>query len=76
MDLHLVLERRPLIVGLGAYTELYNPSSGTFAMAAGLNTPRTDHRTVLLNNGNVLATGGYNGGGGNIGYLSSAEVFH
>lgn len=65
-----------LIVGLGANTELYNPSRGTFALAAGLNTPRTDHRTVLLNNGDVLTTGGYDGNGGNIGYLSSAELFH
>jgi hypothetical protein len=65
-----------LIVGLGANTEQYNPSSGTFALAAGLNTPRTDHRTVLLNNGDVLTTGGYDGNGGNIGYLSSAELFH
>ena len=58
-----------------AIAELYNPQTGTFSLTESLNTGRTDHRTVLLNNGVVLTTGGYDGSGGNIGYLSSAELF-
>lgn len=68
-----------LIAGGGAHlasAELYNPSTGKFKLTGSLNTGRTDHRTVLLNNGEVLTTGGYDGNGGNIGYLSSAELFH
>jgi len=67
-----------LIVGGGAHlasTELYNPSRGKFSNAANLNTGRTDHSTVLLTNGDALTMGGYDGSGGNIGYLSSAELF-
>lgn len=59
-----------------ASAELYNPQTGKFSVTGSLNTGRTDHRTVLLNNGVVLTTGGYDGSGGNIGYLSSAELFH
>jgi len=59
-----------------ASAELYNPQTGKFSPTGSLNTGRTDHRTVLLNNGEVLTTGGYDGSGGNIGYLSSAELFH
>jgi len=64
--------------GGGALTsaELYNSSSGTFKVTGSLNTGRTDHRAVLLTNGEALVTGGYDGNGGNIGYLSSAELFH
>lgn len=68
-----------LIVGGAAHlasTELYDPSRGTFKVAANLNTGRTDHSTVLLTNGEALTMGGYVGSGGNIGYLSSAELFH
>ncbi len=68
-----------LMVGGGAHlasTELYNPASGTFSVAANLNTGRTDHSTVSLTNGEALTMGGYDGSGGNIGYLSSAELFH
>jgi hypothetical protein len=68
-----------LVVGGGAHlasTELYDPSRGKFGNAANLNTGRTDHSTVLLTNGDALTMGGYDGSGGNIGYLSSAELFH
>ena len=58
------------------YNELYDPSRGKFSNAANLNTGRTDHSTVLLTNGDALTMGGYDGSGGNIGYLSSAELFH
>ena len=68
-----------LIAGGGAHlasAELYDPSSGTFTVTGSLNTVRTDHAAVVLSNGEVLAVGGYDGNGGNIGYLSSAELFH
>jgi hypothetical protein len=56
--------------------ELYNPSTGTFSVTGSLNTGRREHTAVLLTDGEVLAAGGYDGNGGNIGYLSSAELFH
>jgi hypothetical protein len=68
-----------LIAGGGARlasTELYNPATGKFSLAANLNTGRTDHSAVLLGNGDAMVVGGYDGSGGNIGYLSSAELFH
>jgi WD40 repeat protein len=68
-----------LIAGGGAHlasAELYNPASGTFSLTGSLNTGRTDHSAVLLTNGEAMAVGGYDGSGGNIGYLSSAELFH
>ncbi|HUE57387.1 MAG TPA: kelch repeat-containing protein [Candidatus Udaeobacter sp.] len=68
-----------LIAGGGAHlasTELYNPATGKFSLAANLNTGRTDHSAVLLGNGDAMVVGGYDGSGGNIGYLSSAELFH
>jgi hypothetical protein len=42
-----------LIFGGGvqlASTELYNPATGKFSLAANLNTGRTDHSAVLLGN--------------------------
>jgi hypothetical protein len=68
-----------LIAGGGAHlasAELFNPSTGKFSVTGSLNTGRTDHATVLLTDGEALAMGGYAGSGGNIGYLSSAELFH
>ena len=68
-----------LIAGGGAHlasAELYNPATGKFSVTGSLNTGRTDHATVLLTDGEALAMGGYAGSGGNIGYLSSAELFH
>jgi hypothetical protein len=68
-----------LIAGGGGHlasAELYNPASGTFSLTGSLNTGRTDHSAVLLTNGEAMAVGGYDGSGGNIGYLSSAELFH
>lgn len=34
--------------------EIYNPTTGTWAKAASLNTPRADHTATLLTNGRVL----------------------
>jgi hypothetical protein len=68
-----------LIAGGGVHlasAELYDPATGKFSVTGSLNTGRTDHATVLLTDGEALAMGGYAGSGGNIGYLSSAELFH
>lgn len=67
-----------IAAGTGALNnaELYDPTSGTFSVTGSLNIRRTDHSAVLLRNGQAMAVGGYNGNGGNIGYLSSAELFH
>jgi hypothetical protein len=59
-----------------ASAELYNPTSGKFTVAGSLNTGRRLHAAVLLTDGEVLVCGGYDGSGGNIGYLASAELFH
>jgi len=68
-----------LIAGGGVHlanAELYDPATGKFSVTGSLNTGRTDHATVLLTDGEALAMGGYAGSGGNIGYLSSTELFH
>lgn len=75
----LLNDGQVLIAGGGAHlasTELYDPATGRFKLGANLNTGRTDHSAVLLTNGDAMVVGGYDGNGGNIGYLSSAELFH
>lgn len=55
--------------------ELYNPTIGKWGATGSLNPGRYNHTATLLSNGQALAVGGYEGNGGNIGYLSSAELF-
>ena len=59
-----------------ASAQRYNPSSETFSVTGSLNTGSTDHTAVLLTDEEVLVVEGYDGNGGNIGYLSSPELFH
>jgi hypothetical protein len=55
-----------------ASAEIYNPSSGTFALANPLMTGRAYHTATLLPNGTVLIVGGRNATGG---YLQAAETY-
>jgi sugar lactone lactonase YvrE len=58
--------------------EIYNPSTGTFAVTSAngspttLNTGRWGHTANLLNNGSVLIVGG----AGQLGTLASAEIYN
>jgi hypothetical protein len=55
--------------------ELYDPTSGTFAMTGSMTTTRYRHTATLLNNGTVLITGGENNGSGPPSPLASAELY-
>ena len=58
--------------------EIYNPETGTWKATGSLNVSRAEAATLLLDNGEVLAAGGYN----NIGnsspntYLASVELYN
>jgi hypothetical protein len=58
-----------------ASTELYDPSTGTFAAAANMTTPRSDHVATLLPDGRVLIFGGVHAGIGPIADYSAAELY-
>jgi hypothetical protein len=51
--------------------EIYDPASGTFALAGNLAAVRTGHSATLLGNGRVLVAGGSNSNG----ILATAELF-
>jgi hypothetical protein len=89
----LLLDGRALIVGgdsmsCGGNTcvfsgslasaELYDASAGAFSPAGDMNVARTELQATLLENGDVLITGGvsYCGIGCFKGSLSSAEIYH
>jgi hypothetical protein len=52
-------------------TELYDPETETFTLAAPMLAKRTDHQATLLQDGNVLVTGG----SFNLKALDSAELY-
>src|SRR5215472_12649217 len=57
---------------VGTLTVLGNTgASGTWANTGSLNTVRENHRATLLENGDVLASGGVGDGS----YLTSAELY-
>jgi hypothetical protein len=51
--------------------ELYNPTTGTFSLTGSLITPRAEHAATLLQNGEVLITGGI----GASGFINTAELY-
>jgi len=57
-------------IGLSSTAEVYNPATSEFSPTGAMYTGRAFHQAVLLNSGQVLITGGYNGD-----YLSSAEIY-
>ena len=60
-----------------AESELYNPNTGQWQKTGTLQGPREQHSATLLENGMVLVAGGLNEGGfGNGGIYSSAELYN
>jgi hypothetical protein len=55
-----------------ASTELFNPTSGTFASSANMTTARAAHSATLLSDGTVLIVGGAS----STGALTSAEIYN
>ena len=58
--------------------ELYDPATGTFSRAGYMNVARTEPTATLLQNGDVLVTGGYRycGIGCFNGSTATAEIYH
>jgi hypothetical protein len=59
-----------------ASAELYDPASGTFTATGSMSTARHDHTANLLNNGEVLITGGNSGPAGSTTYSATAELYN
>lgn len=53
--------------------ELYDPGAGTFAATGSMGVARGSHRSVVLTNGKVLVTGGFNTGA--TVWLDTVEVY-
>lgn len=58
-----------------ARAEAYNLSAGVFQSTRGMMFPRLGHTATLLQNGDVLVTGGENVNSGALTVLRSAELF-
>jgi len=64
--------------GTTASAEIFDPSTGTFSLIGNMNARRESHTATLLNNGQVLTTGGLDYGtsiGDFRGSLASAELY-
>jgi len=55
-----------------ATADIYDPATGVLAVVGTLTTPRTQHSSVLLNDGTVLITGGIDNNGN---FLNTAEIY-
>jgi hypothetical protein len=50
------------VASISDAVQIYDPSSGTFTLAGRMPTPRIGHAAVLLDDGDVLVTGGQEAG--------------
>lgn len=56
-------------------SEIYNPQTGKFRLAAKLNEKRSGHSSILLPNGKVLIVNGYTGLDEELRHLKNAELY-
>jgi N-acetylneuraminic acid mutarotase len=62
-------------IEITASAELFDPSAGTWSMAASLPTPLYDQAATLLENGTVLVVGGVSSSGNSESPTASAEIY-